>query len=218
MESLAQTEQKTRLASTRCGVALAQKRLVDVIGATTGIILLSPLLLVIAVLVKLDSPGPALYRRRLVGFRGRPFTAYKFRTMVNSAHDLLQQNPELLREYQKTLKIARDPRVTWVGHFLRKASLDELPQMFNVLRGEMSLVGPRMLGDIELDRYGANKERVLSVKPGITGLWQVSGRHTVSFERRMELDLQYVDQWTLWLDLKILLMTVPAVLTGKGAG
>jgi lipopolysaccharide/colanic/teichoic acid biosynthesis glycosyltransferase len=197
--------------------ALTLKRALDLSGAVVCLILLSPLLLAIALLVKLDSAGPVLYKRRLVGLKGQPFTAYKFRTMVSNAHDLLQQDPELLCQYQQTLKIAKDPRVTRLGRILRKTSLDELPQLFNVLRGEMSLVGPRMLGDIELERYGAYKEKVLSVKPGITGLWQVSGRHTVSFERRVELDLEYVEHWSPGLDLKILLLTIPAVLTRKGA-
>lgn len=198
-------------------VALATKRGIDVLLSLTLLVLLSPILLLIAVAIKIDDPGPVSYKRRLVGFEGRPFTAYKFRSMVSDAHDLLRQNAELMRQYQLTLKIVKDPRVTRVGRILRKTSLDELPQLFNVLRGDMSLVGPRMLGDIELERYGSYQERVLSVKPGITGLWQVSGRHAVSFERRIELDLEYVDHWSLGLDVKILLMTIPAVLTGRGA-
>lgn len=193
------------------------KNALDVVGGFALLLLLLPLFLAIGIAVKLDSPGPVLYRRRVVGLGGRPFLLFKFRTMVNNAHDLLSQNPELMEQYRTTLKIANDPRVTRLGRVLRKMSLDELPQLFNTVCGDMSLVGPRVLGEIELERYGAGKERVLSVKPGITGLWQVSGRHSVSFERRMELDWEYIDNWNLWLDFKILLMTIPAVLTGKGA-
>ena len=217
-QTLAQGERQVQFMSAQGVLALALKRGVDLAGAVIGIIFLSPFLCLTALLVKWDSPGPVVYKRRAMGRRGYPFMVYKFRTMVNDAHDMLSQNPALMQEYQRTLKIVQDPRVTRLGRVLRKSSLDELPQLFNVLRGEMSLVGPRVLGDIELERYGANKEKVLSVKPGISGLWQVSGRHTVSFERRMELDLEYVDRWNLWLDFKILVLTIPAVLTGKGAG
>jgi len=177
--------------------ALIVKRVIDFVGALFGLLALSPLLFAIYVLIKLDSPGPALYRRRLIGYRGKPFMAYKFRSMVVNAHQVLQNNPELLEEYRRSLKITRDPRVTRVGRILRKTSLDELPQLINILRGDMSLIGPRMLGDVELARYGDAQDEVLSVKPGLTGLWQVNGRHTVSFERRMELDLYYIDHWNL---------------------
>ena len=198
-------------------LALVIKRAVDIVGSIMLLVLLSPLLLVIVIAVKLDSPGPAIYRRRVFGYQGRKFLMYKVRTMVVNAHDILQRDAKLAEEYQHNLKIHADPRVTSLGRILRKTSLDELPQFLNVLRGEMSLVGPRVLGDVELERYGVYKDKVLSVKPGVTGLWQVSGRHTVSFERRMELDMQYVDHWSLDLDLKILLMTIPAVLTRRGA-
>ena len=218
MPDLAQSMQRTSLLPAHSRLALILKRSIDLGGAVVGIILLFPILLLIAVLVKLASPGPVFYKRRLVGLNGRLFTAYKFRSMVHNAHGLLHQNPELMQEYQQTLKIAKDPRVTRLGQILRRTSLDELPQLINILRGDMSLVGPRMLGDVELARYGDARDKVLSVKPGLTGLWQVSGRHTVSFERRMELDLQYVDHWNLWLDLIILLKTPLVVISGKGAG
>ena len=197
--------------------ALIVKRVFDIIASLLGLLILSPLLIVISILIKLYSPGPVLFRRRLVGLRGRPFVAYKFRSMVANAHQVLQNDPKLKEEYQHNLKVTRDPRVTPLGRILRKTSLDELPQLFNILRGDMNLVGPRMLGDIELARYGDAKEKLLSVKPGLTGLWQVSGRHTVTFERRIELDLYYVNHWNLAMDLLILLKTIPAVLSFKGA-
>ena len=217
-ETPALTRGRTSQYSDRLSLPLAIKRLVDFSGALFGLILLSPLLFALYVLIKLDSPGPALFRRGLIGHRGEQFTAYKFRSMVIDADRVLKDNSSLSEEYRKTLKISNDPRVTRIGHMLRKTSLDELPQLFNVLRGDMSLVGPRMLGDVELARYGQAKDTVLSVKPGMTGLWQVSGRHTVSFERRMELDLCYVENWSLWLDLIILLKTPFAVINCKGAG
>jgi len=196
---------------------LIAKRLIDLFGAILGMMLLSPLFLMIYILLKMDSPGPALYRRILIGFRGRPFVVYKFRSMVVDAHQMLQNNAALLQEYQRSLKITNDSRVTRVGRFLRKTSLDELPQLFNIIRGDMSLVGPRMLGDLELARYGDARNILLSVKPGLTGLWQVSGRHTIAFDKRMELDLYYVEHWDLLMDINILLKTVPAVLNGTGA-
>jgi lipopolysaccharide/colanic/teichoic acid biosynthesis glycosyltransferase len=138
--------------------------------------------------------------------------------MVINAEEILRQDPKLWVEYSQNLKISGDIRITRVGLFLRKFSLDEIPQFYNVLRGEMSLVGPRILSDIELARYGQFGSKVLNVTPGLTGLWQVSGRHMVSFERRMEFDLYYVDHWNLRMDFIILLKTIPTVLSGRGAG
>jgi len=132
--------------------------------------------------------------------------------MKKNAHELLQNDNELLAEYKKSLKIKKDPRVTKIGKILRTLSLDELPQFINVLRGEMSIVGPRMLGDIEWNKYGEAKAKVLSAKPGITGLWQVSGGHDVSFEERIQYDLYYIHNWNIWMDLRIILKTIPALL------
>lgn len=203
--------------SAQFNTALTAKRVVDLVGAGVGLILISPLFVIISVLIKLDSPGPVLFRAPGVGYNGRRFTQYKFRSMVDGAFKILRNDLGLWKEYRTKLKIKNDPRITRVGRFLRKSSLDELPQLVNVLRGEMSLVGPRILTEVELDRYGDAREKMLSVMPGLSGLWQVSGRHAISFERRMELDLYYIKHRNLWLDFVILLKTVPAVLSGKGA-
>ncbi len=197
---------------------LRAKRILDVIGASLGLLVLSPVMLLVSACVRLESPGPFLYRPEVVGYGGRRFKLLKFRSMVQNAGEVLRAKPELWVEYRTNLKLKNDPRITRVGAVLRKFSLDELPQFINVLRGEMSLVGPRVLSELELERYGDARELILSVTPGLTGLWQVSGRHTLPFERRMELDLQYIQQRTLWLDIWIIAKTFPAVLSGRGAG
>lgn len=189
----------------------------DVVVALSLVAVLSPVMLVVALLVKLTSRGPVFYRRTIPGLNGRPYSMLKFRSMVENAHQLMQTDPQLRAEYANNLKIANDPRITPIGRILRKTSLDELPQFFNVLAGDMSLVGPRMLGDIELAKYGEFREKVLSVKPGITGLWQISGRHRTSFEHRIALDMEYIDCWSIWLDCKILAKTPLAVIGMAGA-
>jgi lipopolysaccharide/colanic/teichoic acid biosynthesis glycosyltransferase len=193
------------------------KRAFDVTVALTLLVALSPVMALIAALVKMTSPGPVFYRRVIPGLRRQPFGVLKFRSMVQNAHELMQTDPKLRVEYANNLKIANDPRITRVGRFLRKTSLDELPQFINVLVGDMSLVGPRMLGDIELAKYGDYQDKVLSVRPGITGLWQISGRHRTSFDNRIALDMQYIDRWSFGLDLVILLKTPLAVLSMAGA-
>ncbi len=188
------------------------KRVFDLFFSGIALLILSPLLGLIAMMIKMSSPGPVFYRRQLVGQHGKPFVALKFRSMVENAHELLKKDSHLLAEYQKSLKIKKDPRVTKIGSILRKASLDELPQFINVLKGDMSVVGPRMLGDIEWGNYGDAKAKVLSVKPGITGLWQVNGRHSVTFEERVKYDLYYIDNWSIRMDVRIILKTIPAML------
>jgi len=181
------------------------------------LLLLSPLLLLIAVLVNLTSPGPVLFRRSVQGLDGRPFDVLKFRSMVVNAHEMMAADPVLRAEYATNLKIKDDPRITRIGRVLRRTSLDELPQLLNVGAGDMSLVGPRMLGDIELAAYGPLQAKVLSVKPGITGLWQISGRHRTSFDDRVRLDMHYIDHWSLVVDWQILVKTPLAVLSMAGA-
>jgi exopolysaccharide biosynthesis polyprenyl glycosylphosphotransferase len=179
---------------------------------------LLPVLAVIAVMIKLDSPGPIIYRRRVLGVGGQEFDAFKFRTMVVDGDAVLAKYPELQRELATTHKLKRDPRITRIGHKLRQLSLDELPQLFNVLLGQMSLVGPRMISVAEAKEYGRMKLNLLTVKPGLTGLWQVSGRSNLSYEERVRLDMEYVRNYTIWLDLQILFFqTFPVVLRGLGA-
>lgn len=200
------------------------KRAGDIAGALLGLTLLSPLLLLLVLLVWQGKYYPIFYRRRVVArqrYDGvqplRTFDAFKFRTMVPNADVILQNNPSLQREYRKEFKLRDDPRVTPLGRYLRRASLDELPQLFNVLRGEMSLVGPRMISPPELEKYGAGAEKLLSVRPGITGLWQVSGRTEVGYEDRVRLDLWYIENRSITLDLTILLRTVGTILSRRGA-
>jgi len=192
------------------------KRWVDILGSGCALVLCSPLLLLIALAIRLDSPGPILYRSQRVGKKGRQFTCYKCRTMVNNA-ELLRASLQNLNGRDRVLfKIANDPRVTRLGRLLRKYSLDELPQLWNVLKGEMSLVGPRPATSGEVAQYESTQLKRLKVMPGITGLWQVEARCDPSFESYINLDNRYIDHWSLWLDLKILLKTIPVVLGGSG--
>lgn len=198
--------------------ALGFKRLLDILGSLLGLVLVTPFFPVIALAIRLDSPGPIFFRPRIIGFKGREFLAYKFRTMDSYALERLLQDSYLLNQYRKNLKIADDPRVTRVGRWLRITSLDELPQLINVLRGEMSLVGPRMLAELELEKFGDHRGKILSVKPGMAGLWVASGRQTLSFEKRLELELQYVDTWSLSLDAKCFFKTLLIAVRMIGAG
>ena len=182
-----------------------------------GLICISPILLFSAIAVKWDSQGPILYRRRVLGRGGYEFDAFKFRTMRVDGAEILARHPDLLAEWQTNQKLKDDPRVTRVGGFLRKYSLDELPQLFNVLLGQMSLVGPRMIAPEEAQKYGKWKMNLLTVKPGITGMWQISGRSDVSYEERIRLDMHYIRNYSIWLDLMILFRTLPVVLGGRGA-
>jgi len=193
------------------------KRGVDVFAAGAALLLLSPLLTVVAVLIKLTSPGPALFAQDRVGMNQRRFRLYKFRSMVVDADERKKDLAHLNEKDGPAFKILNDPRITKLGRFLRKTSIDELPQLFNVLRGEMSLVGPRPPLPDEVSRYDWLFRRRLSVKPGITCVWQVSGRSSTTFDEWMKMDKHYVENWCLWLDFKILLKTIPAVLFCKGA-
>ena len=185
--------------------------------ALLAVIILSPVLAVLALLIKLDSPGPVIYRRRVVGRNGEEFDAFKFRSMRVDGDALLAQNSALRMSWERDQKLKTDPRVTRCGVWMRKLSLDELPQLFNVLRGEMSLVGPRMIVRRELDRYGDLAAERMSTKPGITGLWQVSGRSDLDPEARVRLELEHVRKQSFLGDLKILALTIPAVIRGRGA-
>ena len=196
------------------------KRIFDLVVSLVAVIVLSPVLLVISLAIRLEDRGPILYRAQRVGRGGKPITVYKFRSMrmhADRLEDML--TPEELEEYKKNYKLEHDPRITKVGAFLRKTSLDELPQLFNILVGTLSLVGPRPVLQEETELYGDKRELLLSCKPGLTGLWQVRGRSNVTYEngRRQALEMQYVSQRSLWLDIKILFWTVGAVVRMDGA-
>ena len=182
----------------------------------------APILLSLALLVKLSSPGPVFYIQRRVGRNYRRFGCIKFRTMRADAEDVLSkvlaENAELRQEFERDFKLRRDPRITWIGRFLRRSSLDELPQFLNVLRGEMSVVGPRPIVDKELDRYGSYMDEVASVRPGLTGLWQVSGRNNLSYRKRVKLDLAYARGRSFPLDLAIILRTFGVLLLPMDRG
>jgi exopolysaccharide biosynthesis polyprenyl glycosylphosphotransferase len=194
------------------------KACLDCAVAFLGLLALSPLLVAIGAWIKWDSPGPVFYRRRVLGARGRQFDAFKFRTMYVNGDLLLKDRPDETAQLRDNHKLKQDPRITPAGRWLRKFSLDELPQLMNVLLGQMSLVGPRMISPAEAEKYGRHRFNLLSVKPGITGLWQVSGRSDLTYEERVRIDMYYVRNYSIWLDLQILFVeTVPAVLRGHGA-
>jgi Undecaprenyl-phosphate galactose phosphotransferase WbaP len=197
------------------------KRALDLVGTVIGGVLVSPLVFAIAVLIKLDSPGPAFYAHRRVGAAGEHFLCWKFRTMYVDSERLLekylQDNPFLRAEWEQNQKLRDDPRVTRVGRLLRQTSLDELPQLWNVLRGEMSLTGPRPIVDSEVPKYGKVYELYKRILPGMSGFWQVSGRSDTSYAERVEMDSYYVRNWSVWLDLIILARTVRSVALGRGA-
>lgn len=199
------------------GWNLAFKRAGDIVFSLAGLILLSPLLLLISVAIKLDSPGPVLFKQIRVGRGGRRFVFYKFRSMRQGAEEERPQLSDLDEVVGPTFKLRHDPRCTRLGRFLRRTSLDELPQLYNVLRGEMSLVGPRPAIPLEVEQYQEWHRKRLEVSPGITGLWQVSGRSRLTFDEMCLLDIYYLENWSPLLDLKIALKTVPAVLAGTGA-
>ena len=198
-------------------IRLLAKRAIDVVIAAAGLLVLSPLMALIAMLVRITSAGPAIFRQVRCGLNGRRFVFYKFRSMVNNAEDLKEQLAHLNTRDTVVFKIPGDPRLTPVGRYLRKFSIDEWPQLWNVLRGDMSLVGPRPAVPSEVDQYKCWQRRRLRMRPGLTCLWAISGRDNVDFDTWMKMDMQYIDNWSLALDWKILLQTIPRVLTGHGA-
>lgn len=193
------------------------KRAIDIVGGAVCLTLGAPLLGLIAVAIRLDSPGPVIFRQTRVGANGRRFQIYKFRSMVEGAEEELDDLRDLNEVDGPVFKMRDDPRVTRVGRFLRRTSLDELPQFWNVLRGDMSLVGPRPPLPSEIDEYAEWHKKRLEVRPGVTGLWQVSGRSLLSFDEQALLDIYYIENWSLWLDFQILLRTIPQVLFASGA-
>ncbi len=199
------------------GLNAVLKFSLDMLVSGLVLLIFSPIFLLCALLIRLDSPGSPIHRRQVVGQGGKVFDAYKLRTMRIDGDAILAAHPDLLEELKTTGKLKNDPRITRLGHFLRKTSLDELPQLVNVLRGQMSLVGPRMITYQEMVKFGRWQSNLMTVKPGLTGLWQVSGRSNLSYEDRVRLDMSYIRSYSLWGDIRILFLTIPAVLKSRGA-
>lgn len=207
------------------------KRVFDIIGSVIGLIIFSPISLILAILIKTTDRGPIFYKHKRIGRADKPFEVYKFRSMkleycmgkqyggkkAEEAFKKIMEDPEKAKEFKKDFKLVNDPRVTKIGKFLRKTSLDELPQFINVFRGEMSLVGPRPIVKDEIEKYGESKYQRMIVKPGITGLWQISGRNDLDYRERSKLDIYYIENWSLFLDIKILLKTLPVFFRKNGA-
>ena len=204
--------------SARKKVYLAIKRLIDIIGSLIGIILLSPIYIIIAILIKFDSPGKVVFGHTRKGKGGKDIKVYKFRTMYSNANEIFESfTSEQKEEYYKNFKLDNDPRVTKLGGFLRKTSLDELPQLFNILKGDMTIIGPRPIVEKEISKYGNKAEKLFSVVPGLAGYWQANGRSDTTYEERVEMDMYYIDNMSFYLDVKILFQTAISVLKGEGA-
>jgi Undecaprenyl-phosphate galactose phosphotransferase WbaP len=206
----------------RMGWNLAIKRLIDLSFVIIGGIIILPFLLIIALLIKITSPGPVLFRQRRPGRDGKHFYFYKFRSMVIDAEKrleaLLKSDPKIKDEWEKNRKLQKDPRVTAIGRFIRKTSIDEFPQLINILKGEMSLVGPRpVIDDSEMEMYGEDFLNTFSIRPGLTGLWQVSGRSDTNYQERIAYDTYYLQSWSVWLDMWVIYKTFGAVVRGRGA-
>ena len=196
------------------------KRAFDIIVSLIVFIILLPLFLVLAILIKIDSKGKVFYMHKRIGKNGKIIYLYKFRSMYSDADERLKEmlkDPKIKEEWEENYKIDNDPRITRVGKILRRTSIDELPQLLNIIKGDMSIVGPRPLVEDEIKKYGKNKEKFLSVTPGLTGWWACNGRSCRTYKDRMKLELYYVDHRSLWLDIKVIFMTVGAVIRGHGA-
>ena len=194
------------------------KRILDCILATIALIILSPIYLIIAIAVKIDSKGPIFFGHTRIGKNGKIIKIYKYRTMVTNAEELIKQfTPEQMKEYKENFKLENDPRITKVGKFLRKTSLDELPQLLNIIQGDLALIGPRPVVKKELEKYGENAGKFLSVTPGLTGNWAASGRSNTTYEERMKMELWYVDNISFITDVKIFFKTIIAVIKKEGA-
>lgn len=197
---------------------LILKRIFDVILSIVGIIIISPILVLVAIAIKLDSPGKVIYTQNRVGENGKMFKMYKFRSMVSNSDEVFKCfSDEMKKKFEENYKLDKDPRITKIGTFIRKTSLDELPQLLNIIKGELSLVGPRPLVEKEIEKYGTQKDKFLSIKPGVTGYWQVNGRSAVTYKDRINMELFYIDNRSLLLDLKIVFLTIGTVLSRNGA-
>ena len=197
------------------------KRLMDIVGASVGLVFAAPLILPAMFLIRRHDGGPAIFAQDRIGHGGKIFRCYKLRSMVVDAADRLQEvldnDPAAREEWERTQKLTNDPRITRLGKFLRKSSLDELPQLWNILRGDMSIVGPRPIPAYEIPRYGTDFIYYTDVRPGLTGLWQVSGRSDTSYKERVALDVKYVREWSVFGDMQVIVKTIPAILMSKGA-
>lgn len=194
------------------------KRVFDFISSLCGIIILSPIFLVISIIIKLDSKGKVFFKHKRIGKNGKEIFVYKFRSMCENAEDMIKSfTPEQQKEFKENYKLQNDPRITKVGNFLRKTSLDELPQLFNILKGDLSVIGPRPVIGEELEKYGENKSKFLSVTPGLTGYWAANGRSDTTYDERIQMELYYVDNMSLKLDVKIFIDTIKSVISKRGA-
>lgn len=194
------------------------KRIFDIVCSLIALIILSPVFLIMAILVKTTSEGSAFFAHKRVGKNGKEIKIYKFRSMVTNAEELIKQfTPEQKAEYEKNFKLENDPRITKVGKFMRKTSLDELPQLLNILKGDISIVGPRPVTEVETEIYGNYRDMLLSVKPGLTGFWAANGRSDTTYTRRRAMEIYYVKNRSLWLDIKIIFKTFASVFKGEGA-
>lgn len=194
------------------------KRLFDIVCSLLGLIVLSPIFLIIAILIKVDSKGKVIFKHKRVGKNGKTIYLWKFRSMVSNAKEIMDSwSPERKAEFEKNYKLDDDERITKVGKFLRKTSLDELPQLINILKGDMSIIGPRPVVEKELEKFGNLQNKFLSVKPGLTGYWAVNGRSDTNYEERVQLEIYYVEHCSLWMDIKCFFKTIKVVLLGKGA-
>lgn len=210
-----QSDVKTKISKK---VYIKIKRVIDVIWASVALILLSPLFAIIAIAIKIDSKGPVFFAHKRIGKNGKIIKLYKFRSMVINAEELIKSfTPEQMREYKENYKLTNDPRITKVGKFLRKTSLDELPQLINIINGDLSIIGPRPVVADELEKYGVNKDKFLSVTPGLTGYWAANGRSNTTYEQRMEMELYYIDNLSLKMDIKVFFKTILSVLKKEGA-
>lgn len=210
-----QSDVKTKISKK---VYIKIKRVIDVILASVALILLSPLFAIIAIAIKIDSKGPVFFAHKRIGKNGKIIKLYKFRSMVINAEELIKSfTPEQMKEYKENYKLTNDPRITKVGKFLRKTSLDELPQLINIINGDLSIIGPRPVIADELEKYGTNKDKFLSVTPGLTGYWAANGRSNTTYEQRMEMELYYIDNLSLKMDIKVFFKTILSVLKKEGA-
>lgn len=212
---ITQSDVKTKISKK---VYIKIKRVIDVILASVALILLSPLFAIIAIAIKIDSKGPVFFAHKRIGKNGKIIKLYKFRSMVINAEELIKSfTPEQMREYKENYKLTNDPRITKVGKFLRKTSLDELPQLINIINGDLSIIGPRPVVADELEKYGVNKDKFLSVTPGLTGYWAANGRSNTTYEQRMEMELYYIDNLSLKMDIKVFFKTILSVVKKEGA-